>query len=660
MKKICLAAIPILGAAGLTSALALSAGAQSNPIPELSAFGCYNGTFIDHPSPQGLIDDCRALVAAHEIWARHPDNAGLAPDDPLRQWGKGDNVPITSWVGVGIENQRVSELRMSDLAGPIPPHIGNLTNLEVLHLRGNHSGAIPAELGQLTNLKLLYLRSNKLTGPIPPQLGNLTKLHTMNLALNELTGPIPAEFGQLTNLTAMHLFANKLSGPLPHQLGQLTNLIETNMSANRLSGPIPIELGQMTNLRMLILRGNRLTGPIPKELSQLTNLSILDLGVNQLVGTIPTQLSQLSNLGILYLDYNNLSGSIPYQLGRMTNLSAIALTGNNLTGPLPKQLSRITNLSALWLGNNRLTGTIPSELSQLTNLENLDLDRNRLTGSIPTQLSQLTKLQTLNLFHNELTGGIPPQLSQLADLGWLWLGCNQLTGAIPHELAQIPDLNLLNLHPNQLSGAVSMELRDLLLDPAGCLKPVGRFSDDDCREHEPYIEYVAAERIMQGCGDGRFCPDDTITRKQTAAFLYRAALILEAFPGQVSWILPNEITDGDSEELYQHYAEWAVEQKIMRAPGGEFNPDGMVTRAEMAEMIASIFDLITPDAKVQGLFADMSNQPDRVVRAAEALKAASISNGCATAPLRYCPGRLITRGQTAALLTQALSLSLWA
>lgn len=662
MKKIRCPVAPILGAAGLTAALVLSAGARGNPIPDLSAFGCYDGTFIDHPAPRGLVDDCRALVAVRNIWTRHPDNAGLASDHFLLQWGRGDRVPITSWIGVEIKNQRVSELRVSDVAGPIPPQIGDLTNLEVLHLRGNHSGAIPAELGQLTNLELLYLRNNDLTGPIPPQLGNLTKLHTMNLGLNELTGPIPNEFGQLTNLTTMHLFANKLSGPVPAQLGQLTNLIATNMSTNRLSGPIPVELSQMTNLVMLILQGNRLTGPIPKELSQLANLSILDLGDNQLVGPIPPELSQLTNLGILYLYNNNLTGSIPPQLGRMTDLSAIALGENNLTGPLPKQLSQLTNLSALWLGDNRLTGPIPAELAQLTNLEDLGLDRNRLTGPIPTQLSQLINLRTLNLYHNELTGSIPPELSELTNLGWLHLGCNQLTGAVPRELSQIPGLIFLNLHPNQLSSTIPVELHDLLLDPEGRLKPAGRFSDDDCHEQEPYIEHIAADRIAQGCGGGRFCPDDTITRKQMAAFLYRAAAILESFPREVSWIMPNEIEGVDYEENYQHYMEWAVERElmreIMRPPDGEFNPDGIVTRAETAEMIASIFDLITPSVRVQGLFADMSDRPDRVVRAAEALKAAGIGDGCATAPLRYCPDLPITRGQMAALLSRALSLSL--
>ncbi|CAJ1949798.1 unnamed protein product [Sphenostylis stenocarpa] len=66
------------------------------------------------------------------------------------------------------------------IAGFIPPHLGNLTQLEVLGLSNNLlTGSIPTTLGQMKNLKALVLDSNKFERPIPPHLGNLTQLETL-------------------------------------------------------------------------------------------------------------------------------------------------------------------------------------------------------------------------------------------------------------------------------------------------------------------------------------------------------------------------------------------------------------------------------------------------------------------------------------------------
>ena len=45
----------------------------------------------------------------------------------------------------------------------------------------------------------------------------------------------------------------------------------------------------------------------------------------------------------------------------------------------------------------------------------------------------------------------------------------------------------------------------------------------------------------------------------------------------------------------------------------------------MAEMITAAFDHITPPAAAQGIFADMTGQPDAVTRAAEALQTAGVT-----------------------------------
>ena len=47
------------------------------------------------------------------------------------------------------------------------------------------------------------------------------------------------------------------------------------------------------------------------------------------------------------------------------------------------------------------------------------------------------------------------------------------------------------------------------------------FSDDDGSVHEPNIEALAAASVTGGCSEGLFCPDDPVTRAQMASFIVR-------------------------------------------------------------------------------------------------------------------------------------------
>lgn len=85
----------------------------------------------------------------------------------------------------------------------------------------------------------LFLGSNRLTGPIPPELGNLTNLTGLHLAKNQLTGPIPPELGNLTNLINISLNNNNLTGSVPPELGNLTALFYFTLEENQLTGCIP-------------------------------------------------------------------------------------------------------------------------------------------------------------------------------------------------------------------------------------------------------------------------------------------------------------------------------------------------------------------------------------------------------------------------------------
>ena len=78
------------------------------------------------------------------------------------------------------------------MTGPIPPEIGNLTELNYFVLGANRlSGEVPKELANLTKLKVFVIDTNFLTGEFPPELANLTNLEAFRVNSTQLTGCVP-------------------------------------------------------------------------------------------------------------------------------------------------------------------------------------------------------------------------------------------------------------------------------------------------------------------------------------------------------------------------------------------------------------------------------------------------------------------------------------
>lgn len=181
----------------------------------------------------------------------------------------------------------------------------------------------------------------------------------------------------------------------------------------------------------------------------------------------------------------------------------------------------------------------------------------------------------------------------------------------------------------------------------------GLFSDVDGSVHSYSIGRVAEWGIDEGCGDGRFCPSQPISRAEAAAWLHRATVNFPPTPTPP----PQErveFLDVADDAWYLTYARWAVDSNIMTVTGGYFDPDGSVTRANMAEMLVAAFDHLSASPQIQGIFADTGSTPEAAVSAIEGIHAVGITKGCDIGPLRYCPDEEITRGQAAAFVARAM------
>ncbi len=101
--------------------------------------------------------------------------------------------------------------------------------------------------------------------------------------------------------------------------------------------------------------------------------------------------------------------------------------------------------------------------------------------------------------------------------------------------------------------------------------------------------YAADAGITSGCGDGRFGPNDPITREQMAAKLWRLEKI-----NNKDLKDPNLILDFPDAAEVSEYAQtamrWAVEQGIIHGKNGWLDPKGYAKRSETAQIIMNYFE----------------------------------------------------------------------
>ncbi|MEE6494810.1 hypothetical protein FKM82_001872 [Ascaphus truei] len=230
----------------------------------------------------------------------------------------------------------------------LPSTIGELTNLQKLHISHNKLKELPKELGQLKNLKSLLLQHNLLE-EMPNELGQLCSLEELDLSNNCLKN-IPSCLGCLIALVRINLSNNKLKS-LPAEISQMKSLKQLDCTSNLLES-VPAELAGMESLEQLYLRQNKLRY-LP-ELPCCKLLKELHVGNNQIDTLGPQHLKHLSSISVLELRDNKLK-SLPDEIALLQGLERLDLTNNDI-GSLPSALGNIPNLKSLQLEGNPLRG----------------------------------------------------------------------------------------------------------------------------------------------------------------------------------------------------------------------------------------------------------------------------------------------------------------
>ncbi|GJP41268.1 hypothetical protein CLOM_g929 [Closterium sp. NIES-68] len=89
----------------------------------------------------------------------------------------------------------------------------------------------------MSGLTFLNLGWNSLSQSIPETLGNLINLQELHLFTNSLNGSIPDSFSMLRSLAVLDVNQNNLTGRLPPTIGRLTHLSLLNISNTTITCP---------------------------------------------------------------------------------------------------------------------------------------------------------------------------------------------------------------------------------------------------------------------------------------------------------------------------------------------------------------------------------------------------------------------------------------
>ncbi len=151
------------------------------------------------------------------------------------------------------------------------------------------------------------------------------------------------------------------------------------------------------------------------------------------------------------------------------------------------------------------------------------------------------------------------------------------------------------------------------------------------------------------CGQDQdhFCPQEPLTRAHMAVWLVR--LIDGTDPPVVKATRFSDV-DGDHPQaaFIERFAALGITAGCSTVPLS-YCPDGHVTRAQTATLLAHAYDLESADP------AGFTDVAVGGIHSADidALFSAGITAGCATEPLRFCPQRATPRAQMALLLVRA-------
>jgi hypothetical protein len=109
-----------------------------------------------------------------------------------------------------------------------------------------------------------------------------------------------------------------------------------------------------------------------------------------------------------------------------------------------------------------------------------------------------------------------------------------------------------------------------------------------------YVEYAVQQNVVEGYGDGTYQPGEEVTRGQMAVYVARALVAPTGEEGLVDYVPvdPRDFPDVPSDHWAYIHIEYCVENGVVSGyDDGNYHPEGVVTRDQMAVYVARAFEL---------------------------------------------------------------------
>ncbi|CAL9016513.1 unnamed protein product [Prunus brigantina] len=423
-------------------------------------------------------------------------------------WNNFEGIHIPKFFGE-LKTLRYLNISYAQFAGEIPPSLGNLSNLNSLHVGGQYPfGIMPQSknlnwLSHLSSLKYLNLNevdlhSNTnwlhvvnmlpsllelhLSGcglaslPLSLQRINFTSLSVLDLSANGFnTSSFPSWIFNRTSLKRLDLSFNSFSAHFPVELGNLKSLEYLDFSHLGLKDSgVPRVLGNLCKLKTLNLKGNKFSGGGIEEFwGSLSNcpdntlvLELLDLSGCGLEGQLPASLGMLKSLQYLYLYDNHMNGSIPQSLGQLSQLVELYLFWNSWEGNITEaHFINLTNLKSLSIGFDdiqkpmSLVFNVSYDWVPPFKLHKIEIINCKVSLGFGVWLQSQTALVDVILSGTGISGSIPEEwlLKLSSQLERLYLSNNQFRGRLSsNKLMRFPNLRRISLDHNQFEGPLPL------------------------------------------------------------------------------------------------------------------------------------------------------------------------------------------------------------
>lgn len=176
----------------------------------------------------------------------------------------------------------------------------------------------------------------------------------------------------------------------------------------------------------------------------------------------------------------------------------------------------------------------------------------------------------------------------------------------------------------------------------------GELSDiNDAPWAEEAINSLVEKGVLSGRGDGKFYPNDTVTREEFVKIIVEAFEISKDHDGA-------EFSDVDNDRWSYEYIAAALKAGIVSGDSeSTFNPTGRMSRQDMAVIIYRTAKALGFELPEEGAaFDDHDNVSDYAKDAVSVLAAAGIVNG--TGENKFSPKDIVTRAQAAKIVYESL------